>query len=373
MKADLCVFAQQMLAIWGGWEWGAGAILTRNFTLQKGLLGMHSFHQTRRADATEVVVEQYGTASQLKVRKVLLPAPGKDEVRVRHTAIGVNFVDVYHRTGIYPLPILPSALGVEAVGIVEAIGAEVDGFEPGQRVAYAGPPVGSYASVRNIPASRLLRVPDGLDDDDVAAFLLRGITAYMLLAHVYPVRRGDTVLIHAAAGGLGLVLVQWAKWLGAIAIGSVSSQAKAALATQYGLDHPILYREQNFVQEVNRLTGGRGVDYVIDGIGGKTLIDSLGAVRPFGMVASIGQVAGDPGPIDLAMLGPTRSVSLSRPGVFRFIADYALYREGAAAAFEALQRGVRAHIGAVFPLAEAAVAHRALESGASTGSLLLHP
>ncbi|HEV2621834.1 MAG TPA: zinc-binding dehydrogenase [Frateuria sp.] len=160
---------------------------------------------------------------------------------------------------------------------------------------------------------------------------------------------------------------------GASVIGTVGSPAKAALAEKYGLDHPILHREQNFIEEVKRLTDGRGVDYAIDGIGGKTLIDTLGVVRPFGVVASIGQVGGDPGPIDLSMLGPARSVALARPGVFRFISDQARYREGAAATFEALQRGVRAHIGAALPLVEAAEAHRMLESGASVGSILLHP
>lgn len=362
-----------MLAIRGGWAVVASAILPRNFPGQKSNMVMESIHQVCQSNATEVVVERYGDVSQLKARDFLLPAPGKNEVRVRHTAIGVNFVDIYYRTGVYALPDLPSGLGVEAVGIVEAVGAEVRGIEPGQRVAYAGPPVGSYASARNIPASRLLHVPDGLADDDVGALLLRGITAQMLLAHVYPVQSGDTILIHAAAGGLGLVLLQWAKRLGASVIGTVGSQAKAALAKQYGLDHPILYHEQDFVEEVRRLTDGRGVDYAIDGIGGKTLADTLSVVRPFGMAASIGQVGGDPGPIDWSMLGPTRSVALSRPGVFRFMSDQALYREGAAATFDGLKHGMKAHIGAVFPLAKAAEAHRALESGASAGSILLRP
>ncbi|HEV2622975.1 MAG TPA: alcohol dehydrogenase catalytic domain-containing protein [Frateuria sp.] len=198
---------------------------------------MSSIHQASKVAATEVVVGQYGNVSELKVREVLLPALGDAEVRVRHTAIGVNFVDVYHRTGIYALPNFPSVLGVEAVGIVEAIGAAVRGIEPGQRVTYAGPPVGGYASVRNIPAARLLHVPDGLDDDDVAALLLRGITTHMLLTHVYPVKRGDTVLVHAAAGGLGLVLLQWAKRLGACGFRSPLTTHPAWVAHTAGVEH----------------------------------------------------------------------------------------------------------------------------------------
>lgn len=336
-------------------------------------MAIQSADRARQTSATEVVIEQYGDIAQLKLRNTLLPAPAAGEVRVRHTAIGVNFVDVYHRTGLYALPGLPSALGAEGVGIVEAIGAGVRGIEPGQRVAYAGPPIGSYASARNIPASRLLPVPDGLADDAVAGVLLRGITAHMLLTYVYPVRSGDTVLIHAAAGGLGLVVLQWAKKLGANVIGTVGSPAKAALAVQHGLDHPILYREQNVTAEVRKFTDGRGVDYAIDGIGGKTLLETLGVVRPYGMVASIGQVGGDPGPIELSLLGPARSVALSRPGVFRFMSDQALYREGALTTLDRLQNGMKVHVGAVLPLTGAAQAHRMLESGQSSGSLLLRP
>lgn len=325
------------------------------------------------APATRAVIHRYGGAEEIELETVSLPAPGAGEIRVRHTAIGVNFVDVYHRTGLYPLPALPAVLGVEAAGVIEAIGAGVEGLQVGQRIAYAGPPAGSYASARNLPAARAVALPDDVADDTIASLLLRGITTHMLLTHVRPLKAGDTLLVHAAAGGLGLVLVQWAKALGARVIGTVGSPAKAELARLHGVDHAILYREEDFVGAVKDLTGGQGVDYAIDGIGGATLAATLGVVRPYGMVASIGQVAGDSGPLDLAQLGPARSIALSRPGVFRFMADLARYREGATATLVRLQSGLQACVGDVLPLARAADAHRLLESGRSRGAILLRP
>ncbi|WDD90395.1 quinone oxidoreductase (plasmid) [Burkholderia sp. FERM BP-3421] len=326
-----------------------------------------SFH------AAQVVIGQYGDASQLSLREVALPPLVAGEVRIRHTAIGVNFVDIYHRTGLYALPELPTVLGVEGAGVIDAVGPGVESLHLGQRVAYAGPPTGSYASVRNICADRVLPLPDDIGDDTAASLLLRGITAHMLCSYVYPVKAGDTVLVHAAAGGLGLVLVQWAKALGARVIGTVGSAAKAELAKEHGLDEAILYREQDFVTATQALTCGCGVDYAIDGIGGKTLIETLGTVRPFGMVASVGQVSGDSGPIDLALLGSTLSVALSRPSVFRFMSDPARYEEGVLATFQRLQSGMRANIGTVLPLAQAAEAQRRLEAGETSGSILLQP
>lgn len=332
-----------------------------------------STSDTPSPHVVQIAIGQYGDASTLRLREATLPAPAAGEVQIRHTAIGVNFVDIYHRTGLYRLPELPAVLGVEAAGVIDAIGAGVESLHPGQRVAYAGPPVGSYASVRNISADRVLPLPDDIGDDTVASLLLRGITAHMLCSYVYPVKPGDTVLVHAAAGGLGLVVVQWAKALGARVIGTVGSVAKAELAKEHGVDETILYREQDLVTEIQALTHGRGVDYAIDGIGGKTLIETLGTVRPFGMVASIGQVSGDPGPIDLSLLGPARSIALSRPSVFRFVVDPARYREGALATFQHLRSGLRAKIGAVLPLAQAAEAQRRLEAGETSGSILLRP
>lgn len=322
---------------------------------------------------SQIVIGQYGDASALTAVEASLPPPTVGEIRVRHTAIGVNYVDIYHRTGLYPLPSLPAVLGVEAAGVVEALGPDVDTVQVGQRIAYAGPPTGSYASARNLPAARAIPLPDDVPDDAVASLLLRGITTHMLLAYVHPLKAGDTVLVHAAAGGLGLVLVQWAKAMGARVIGTVSSPAKAQLAIEHSLDHAINYRDEDFVAAVMRLTDGQGVDYAIDGIGGKTLLDTLGCVKPYGMVASVGQVAGDSGPLDLSLLGPTRSVALSRPGVIRFMTDPARYREGALATIRQLQAGLRPTIGAILPLSQAEEAHRRLESGATVGAILLRP
>lgn len=328
---------------------------------------------TTRQPVSQVVINEYGDASHLLFRQVELPPPAHGEVRIRHAAIGVNFVDIYHRTGLYALPALPAVLGVEAAGVVEAVGSGVESLLPGQRVAYAGLPVGGYSSARNLPADQVLPIPDDLEDDTVASLLLRGVTTHMLYSYVYQLKAGNVVLVHAAAGGLGLVLVQWAKSLGARVIGTVGSPEKAALAKQYGLDEAILYREQDFVSEVHKLTDGRGVDYAIDGIGGQTLLKTLEAVRPYGMVASIGQVAGNPGPIDLALLGPARSVALSRPGVIKFMSDPGRYREGVLATFKQLQNNLKANIGLVLPLSQAAEAHRMLEAGQTTGSILLRP
>lgn len=329
--------------------------------------------ETSRQPVSQVVINEYGDASHLHFRQVELAAPAHGEVRIRHTSIGVNFVDIYHRTGLYSLPALPAVLGVEAVGVVEAVGPGVDSLLLGQRVAYAGLPVGGYASARNLPAEQVLPIPDDLADDTVASLLLRGVTTHMLYSHVYQLKAGDTVLVHAAAGGLGLVLVQWAKSLGARVIGTVGSPAKAVLAKQHGLDEAILYREQDFVSEVHKLTDGRGVDYAIDGIGGQTLLQTLATVRPYGMVASVGQVAGNPDPIDLAQLGPARSVALSRPGVIKFMSDPERYREGVLATFKQLQSNLKANIGLVLPLSQVAEAHRMLEAGETTGSILLRP
>jgi NADPH:quinone reductase-like Zn-dependent oxidoreductase len=321
----------------------------------------------------QVRIHAYGDASVLQTENVELPPPAPGEVRVRQSAIGVNFVDVYHRTGLYPLPSLPATLGVEGAGVVEAVGAGVTALVPGQRVAYAGAPVGSYATARNLPAERMIALPDSIPSEIAAGAMLRGITAHMLFTHVRPLAAGDTVLVHAAAGGLGLVLVQWAKALGARVIGTVGSHAKAELALAHGLDRAVLYREEDFVAAVKDFTGGEGVHYAIDGIGGDTLRRTLEAVRPYGMAASIGQVAGDIGVIDPALLGPYRSIALSRPGVFRFMMDLRRYREGAQATLARLEAGMKVLIGKELPLAEASEAHRLLETGETVGSVLLRP
>jgi NADPH2:quinone reductase len=320
-----------------------------------------------------VRLHAYGDAVNLDAEMLELAPPGPGQIRIRHAAIGVNFVDVYHRTGLYPLAALPATLGVEGAGVVEAVGPGVTGFVPGQRIAYAGAPVGAYASARNLPAERAVALPDAIGFDVAAGAMLRGITAHMLFSYVRPVRAGDNLLIHAAAGGLGLILAQWAKSLGANLIGTVSNPAKAELALAHGVDRVVLYREEDFVAAAKDFTGGAGVDYAIDGIGGDTLRRTLDAVRPFGTAASIGQVGGDIGLIDPADIGPYRSISFARPGVFRFMTDLRRYHEGAQATLAQLERGMRVRIGKQLPLAQAGEAHRLLESGETTGSILLRP
>lgn len=312
-----------------------------------------------------------GGADVLVLGSVSLRAPGPGEALVRQTWAGVNFVDIYQRAGLYPLPGLPATLGVEAVGVVEALGAGVAGVAVGQRVAWAGPPVGGYAQARLISAERLLPLPDAVGDETAAAALFRGITAHMLLREVRPVGPGDVLLVHAAAGGLGQMLIQWAARLGARTIGVVGGAAKAEIAAAAGADEVIDRTAEDFVAGVRRITGGRGVDVVYDGVGGDTLLKSLDCARPFGLVASIGQASGALPDIPLTALGPKRSLALARPSVFAYAADPARYRAAAAALFGLLQDGLEVSIGAAFPLAEAAAAHRALEAGETSGSILL--
>jgi len=320
-----------------------------------------------------ILVIAYGDAGQLTLDRTDLPPPGPGEVRLRQHAIGVNYVDVYFRTGVYALPSLPGPLGVEASGTVEAVGEGVDPAWRGRRAAYAGLPVGAYADVRNIAVDRLLPLPDAIDHDTAAALLLRGLTAHMLFAYVRPLRPGDTVLVHAAAGGLGLVLSQWARALGARVIGTVGSDEKAALARAHGTECTVVHTREDFVAATRAFTDGRGADFVVDGIGGDTFPRSLDAAAPFGMVASIGQVAGEVATIDLDRLHASRSIAVSRPGVFRFMADPARYRDGCSAVLQQLAGGLRATIAGRLPLADAAEAHRHLEAGRSAGSLLLIP
>lgn len=318
-----------------------------------------------------VRLHQIGGLEGLRLERTQTGAPGPGEVRIRQAWAGVNFVDIYHRIGLYPLPQLPVALGVEAAGVVEALGEGVEGLSPGQRVAWAGLPVGGYAQHRLIRADRLLALPDAISGQTAAASLLRGITTHMLLHQVRPVGAGDTVLVQAAAGGLGLMLTHWAKRLGARVIGTVGSEAKAEIALRAGLDHAILHRREDFVAAVRRLTDGGGVDVAFDGVGGETLTRTLDCVRPFGLVASVGQASGALPRIALEELGPRRSLAIARPSVLAYMADLARYRAAARALFEHIEAGMAVTVGATYPLSEAAEAQRAIESGETTGSVLL--
>ncbi|SFB16881.1 NADPH2:quinone reductase [Collimonas sp. OK607] len=314
-----------------------------------------------------------GGTDQLEVVTCEPQLPGPGELRIRHEAIGVNFVDIYHRTGLYPLAALPAVLGVEGAGVVDAVGEGVEYLAIGDRIAYAGAPVGAYAATRLLPQAKAILLPENINTRLAAASMLRGLTAHMLLTRTYPASAGSTILIHAAAGGLGALLVRWAKHLGATVIGTAGSAEKAKIAKAYGADHVIVGRDADIVAEVAAMTGGKGVDFAIDGIGGDMLLKTLACVRPFGTVASIGQAAGPIAPINVGELGPRRSLSLARPSIMAYLADPHTYAVASAALIAMMQAGVVAEIGGEYPLAEAARAHADLEAGRTTGSLLLIP
>nr|VFK66730.1 MAG: NADPH2:quinone reductase [Candidatus Kentron sp. UNK]VFK72215.1 MAG: NADPH2:quinone reductase [Candidatus Kentron sp. UNK] len=301
-----------------------------------------------------------------------------NQVRLRHTAIGLNFIDIYHRTGLYPTQ-LPFTPGIEAAGIVEAMGEAVSstipGMQVGDRVAYATPPVGAYAEVRLIDADRLVPIPEGIDDRTAAAALLKGMTARYLLRETYRVQSGDTILIHAAAGGVGLIVSQWAAHLSALVIGTVGSEEKAALAAAHGCQHTIRYDREDFVARVREITEGKGVHVVYDSIGKEIFMGSLDCLRPRGMMVSFGQSSGNPPPpLDIAELTARGSLFLTRPTLM----DYTRAREellaAAAETFDVVRNGiVRMKIDREFPLQAAADAHAALESRKTTGSTVLIP
>lgn len=323
------------------------------------------------ADTYRIEMKQTGASSVLEQKRFKLPPPSKGEVRLRQTYIGVNFVDIYFRSGLYPTAQFPATLGVEAVGVVEALGEGVTEVQVGQRVAYAGGQSGSYCSHRNITVKRLLPIPDTLSDQTVAASLLRGMTAFMLLNKIYPVKTGDTLLVHAAAGGLGQILGQWGRALGARLIGTVGSQSKVSRAKEKGYENLILYKDQDIVAQVKQLTHETGVDYVIDGIGGSTLKQSFACVRPFGMVAGVGQVAGAPDTLSISSL--PKSVAYIRPSVLQYIADDGLYQHAGQVVIQKLVAGtLEVEIGSILPLANASKAHQLLEAGQTTGVLLLN-
>ena len=298
--------------------------------------------------------------------------PGRGEVRVKHEAVGLNFIDVYHRTGLYPVGELPAIPGMEGAGIVDAVGADVEAFTPGDRVAYAGLPPGAYAESRLIPAHRLIKLPDAITTVQAAAMMLQGMTARYLLYGCYPVKKGDTILIHAAAGGVGLMVCQWAHHLGARVIGTVGTEAKAELARASGCDHPVLYQSEDFVERVREITEGRGVDVVYDSVGQATFMQSLDCLRPMGMLVSFGQASGPVGPIDPGLLAAKGSLFLTRPSLMTYTAERQDLLAHAADLFEVVQQGaVRVDIRQTYALAEAAQAHRDLEARNTTGTTIL--
>ncbi|HPC83980.1 MAG TPA: quinone oxidoreductase [Thermoanaerobaculaceae bacterium] len=314
-----------------------------------------------------------GGPEVLRWERVVVPAPGPGEALVRHTAVGVNFIDTYHRTGLYPLA-LPSGLGMEAAGVVEAVGEGVAEVEVGQRVAYACLPVGAYAEARTIRADRLVPLPPGVDDRTAAAALLKGMTAQYLLRSTFRVGPGHAVLVHAAAGGVGLLACQWARHLGATVIGVVSSEAKAELALANGCHHVVVAGHEDLVARVRELTGGEGVHVVYDSVGKDTWDASLDCLRRRGMMVSFGNASGPVPPIQPLVLSRKGSLYLTRPTLMDYTATRRELLECAGELFEVLESGaVRVRIHATYPLAAAASAHRDLESRRTAGSLLLLP
>lgn len=314
-----------------------------------------------------------GGAAVLRLEEVPAGEPGPGQARVRHTAIGVNFIDTYHRTGLYPLP-LPSGLGVEGAGVVEAVGSGVTHVEAGDRVAYAGGPPGSYSEARVMPAERLVRLPEAIPDRQAAGAMLKGLTAWYLTHRTYPVKAGDTVLVHAAAGGVGLIACQWLKALGATVIGTVGSDEKAALARAHGCDHAVVYTREDFVARVRELTKGAGVPVVYDSVGKATFQGSLDCLRPRGLMVSFGNASGPVPPVDLLQLSAKGSLFVTRPTLAAYTATREELDGAAAALFEVIRSGrVRIEVTATYPLGDAARAHRDLEGRKTTGSILLLP
>ena len=318
-------------------------------------------------------VHECGGADALRWEAMDVGDPGPGEVRVRHSAVGLNFIDIYHRTGLYPLP-RPFVPGLEAAGVVEALGDAVEGLEVGDRVAYGAGPLGAYSQERVIPAQRLVRIPPGVDERTAAAMMLQGMTVEYLLRRTYRVQAGDTILMHAAAGGVGLIACQWAKHLGATVIGTVGSDKKAELARTHGCDHPVVYTRESFVARVKELTGGRGVPVVYDSVGRDTFLDSLECLQPRGMMVSFGQSSGSVAPIDPGLLSAKGSVFLTRPTLMHYVASRTELESAATALFDVVAGGhVKVDVRQTFPLCEAAEAHRALEGRKTTGSTVLIP
>ena len=318
-------------------------------------------------------IHQVGGPEVMSWEEVSVGDPSPGEARVRHEAVGLNYIDVYHRTGLYPLP-LPSGLGLEGAGVVEAVGEGVTEVRPGDRVAYAGGPLGAYSQVRCIPAHRLLKMPDSLDCKTGAAMMLQGLTSAYLLRRTYCVQPGDAVLIHAAAGGVGLIACQWAKALGATVIGTVSNEAKAALASAHGCDHIIYYSREDVAKRVREITGGEGVAVVYDGVGKDTFMGSLDSLRVRGMMVSFGNASGPVAPFDPILLSQKGSIFITRPTVAHYTAKRDELVALGAELFAVVTSGkVKIEVNQTYALSDAANAHRDLEARKTTGSTILLP
>ena len=323
--------------------------------------------------AKAIRIHEYGGPEMLRWEDVEVGAPGAGEVRLKHHAIGLNYIDTYHRTGLYKLPALPSVLGMEGAGEVTAVGPGVTEFKVGDRVAYANP-VGSYAQERVIPADRIVRLPDAISYQTGAAMMLQGMTVRYLLRETYHVGPETTLLMHAAAGGTGLILCQWARAIGATIIGTVGSAEKAALAKAAGATHVINYRTEDWVARVREITGGKGCDVVYDGVGRDTFPGSLDCLRPKGLWASFGNASGNVPPFEIGLLGAKGCLFATRPSLFVYTAKREDLVANAADLMDMVAKGaVRIDVNQTYALSQAAQAHRDLEGRKTTGSTVLLP
>ncbi len=318
-----------------------------------------------------IQIDAPGPPSAMQFREVSVEAPGAGQALVRHTAIGLNYIDTYHRSGLYELP-LPSGIGSEAAGVVEAVGEGVDHVRPGDRVAYAGGAPGSYAEARTMPADRLVKLPDGIDDRQAAAMMLKGMTVEYLLHRTFEVKAGQTILFHAAAGGVGLIAGQWASALGATVIGTAGGPEKCALAKRYGYDHTIDYREGGIARQVRELTGGAGVPVVYDSVGKSTWDESIDCLAPRGLLVSFGNASGPAAPFPPGVLAAKGSLYLTRPSLVHYTLTRDDVQLSAGRLFAMVESGkVRIEVNQTYALADAAKAHEDLESRRTTGSTVL--
>jgi len=314
-----------------------------------------------------------GGPEVLTLESVDVGRPGRGEVRMRNTAIGVNVIDTDQRSGVYPMQ-LPSGLGTEAAGVVLEVGEGVDWLQPGDRVATCTSPVGAYSTERNVPADKLVKLPDGIEERTAAAMMLKGLTVQYLFRQTYPLKAGQTILFHAAAGGVGLIACQWARALGVTMIGTAGSDEKAELARQYGCAHTIVYTRENFVERVKAITGGKGVPVVYDSIGKDTFPASLDCLSPRGLFVSFGNSSGPVAAFNLGVLAQKGSLYVTRPTLFSYASTATQLRAMAAELFDLVTSGrIRVEARQTFALRDAAAAHRALESRATTGATVLIP
>lgn len=318
-------------------------------------------------------IDETGGPEVMKWEEVEVGAPGEGQVRISHKAVGLNYIDVYHRSGLYPLE-LPSGIGLEASGVIEEVGPGVNEVKPGDRVAYSFPPVGAYAEARVMPASHLVKLPESIDDNTAAAMMLQGLTVHYLIRRTYRVKAGDTVLFHAAAGGVGLIACQWLKALGANVIGTVGSAEKAELAKAHGCHHTINYREENIVERVKEITDGAGVPVVYDSVGKDTWEASLDCLSPLGMMVNFGNASGAVTEFNPGLLAAKGSLFLTRPTLMTYIAKRADLVAAANELFDVVGSGtVKININQTYPLSEAVKAHEDLEARKTTGSTILLP